>query len=133
MSDAKVGGDELGCECIVPVLSVRDLEASLRFYEGLLGFGRDWGGDEAHPQIASVSVAGHSIMLVRDSAPPATVWIGVADVAALHRRLVAQSAAILQPPTNQPWALEMRVADPDANVLWFGSDPLAEEERPYGT
>lgn len=31
---------------------------------------------------------------------------------------------VIQRPTNQPWALEMKIHDPDHNVLWFGSESL---------
>jgi uncharacterized glyoxalase superfamily protein PhnB len=122
------------CECIIPVLGVRDVAASLAFYEGVLGFTRDWGGqgDDAH--IASTSLDGKAIMLLRSPGlGKASVWIGIGNVLALHQKLVAQGVKIVQPPTNQPWALEMRAEDPDGHVLWFGCEPLPQSERPYGT
>ena len=61
-----------------------------------------------------------------DNVAPATVWIGIDDVAPLHDELLARGARILQPPTNRPWALEMRVADVDGHVLWFGSEPRSD-------
>ena len=51
------------------------------------------------------------------------MWLGVGNVAVLHDEYRQSGATILQPPTNFPWALEMRVEDVDGHVLRFGSDP----------
>ena len=44
----------------------------------------------------------------------------------LYRDLVARGVAVLMPPTDFPWALEIRVQDPDGNVLRFGSERQPE-------
>jgi hypothetical protein len=51
------------------------------------------------------------------------VWFGVGDVVPLHEEFRAKGADVLQPPTSYSWAYEMRVEDPDGNVLRFGSEP----------
>ena len=116
-------------ECVIPVLRVNDLAASLRFYGDMLGFTKDWGGDGDSPEIASVSRDGHAIMLCQgaNGQPGMWVWIGVEDVAPLYELFQARGVNILQPPTNRPWALEMKISDPDGHVLWFGSEPLADQ------
>jgi uncharacterized glyoxalase superfamily protein PhnB len=44
------------------------------------------------------------------------------DVDQLHAELRERHALIRQPPTNMPWGLrEMQVADPDGNVIRFGT------------
>ncbi len=53
----------------------------------------------------------------------AWAWIGVDDVEALHAEYRSRGVAISQPPTEYPWALEMRLEDPDGNVLRIGSEP----------
>ena len=53
----------------------------------------------------------------------AWVWLGVEDVEALHAEYQARGVTILEPPTDYPWALEMRIEDPDGNVLRIGSEP----------
>lgn len=40
------------------------------------------------------------------------------------------NARIREPPTSFPWALEIRVEDPDSSVLRFGSEPTADQ--PFG-
>jgi catechol 2,3-dioxygenase-like lactoylglutathione lyase family enzyme len=36
-------------ECIIPILSVKDLAASVRYYVDVLGFSLDWGDDDQSP------------------------------------------------------------------------------------
>jgi hypothetical protein len=56
------------------------------------------------------------------------VWVGVADVDALHESLKARGAIVRHPPSDYPWAREMQIADPDGNVLRLGSDPRVGAE-----
>jgi catechol 2,3-dioxygenase-like lactoylglutathione lyase family enzyme len=105
-----------------PILSVADLARSVRYYVDVLGFtNAPWGGDD----FTCVSRDGADIYLsAGDQGRPGTwVWIGVGDVELLHAEYMDKGAAILHPPENHPWALEMKVADPDGHVLRFGSDP----------
>ena len=37
---------------------------------------------------------------------------------------------VVQRPTNQTFALEMKIKDPDGNILWFGTEPL--KDVPFG-
>ena len=98
------------------------MQAALRFYVDTLGFqNAEWGSDD----FTSVSLGGGSLYLCLgdQGRGGAWVWIGVDDVRPLYEDLKARGVPILLPPTNFPWALEMRVADPDGNVLRFGSEP----------
>jgi catechol 2,3-dioxygenase-like lactoylglutathione lyase family enzyme len=113
---------QLKVECINPVLRVEDMQAALRFYVDVLGFQpADWGSDD----FTSVGRDGGSLYLSLgdQGRGGAWVWIGVDDVEPLYEDLKARGVPILLPPTNFDWALEMRVADPDGNVLRFGSEP----------
>ncbi|HUO27398.1 MAG TPA: glyoxalase superfamily protein [Candidatus Aquilonibacter sp.] len=105
-----------------PILRVENMEASLRFYVDLLGFKNvSWGTDD----FTSVSRDRAAIYLCRGDQGQgrAWVWIGVDDVEKLHGEYKARGVKIILPPTNYPWALEMRVEDPDGNVLRIGSEP----------
>ncbi|MCC7009730.1 MAG: VOC family protein [Acidobacteria bacterium] len=105
-----------------PILRVDDMARSIRYYEEALGFtNEEWSGDE----FACVTRDGASIYLaLGDQGHPGTwVWLGVGNVEALHREYQARGAFIVQPPEHFPWAVEMRVTDPDGHVLRFGSDP----------
>ncbi len=108
-----------------PILRVENMEASLRFYVGLLGFRNvAWGTEE----FTLINRDGAGIYLCRrgQGAGRAWIWIGVDDVAKLHEEFKQRGVEIRMPPTNYPWALEMHVEDPDGNVMRFGSDPRDE-------
>ncbi len=110
-------------ECIIPILRVNDLAASIRYYVEVPGFQTDW-GDETASETASVSRDGKAIMLCQgDQGQPGTwIWIGVDDIAPLYQQYLGRGAQFALPPTNYPWAYEMRVEDPDGHVLRFGSE-----------
>lgn len=115
-------------ECIVPILRVRSLKQSLRYYVDVLGFEPEWGAEEGST-MASVGRDGRSIMLCEGAQgqPGTWVWIGMEDILPLYQRLSGRGARIRQPPENRPWAYEMQVDDPDGHVLRFGSEPLPED------
>lgn len=105
-----------------PILRVENMEASLRFYVDQLGFRNAvWGTSE----FTSVNrdKAGIYLSQASQGQGKAWIWIGVEDVEKLLDEYKARGVRILMPPTNFPWALEMRIEDPDGNVIRFGSDP----------
>jgi uncharacterized glyoxalase superfamily protein PhnB len=108
-------------ESSTPILMVADMAASLRYYIDVLGFrNADWGTED----FTCVSRDRVGIYLCRGGhgQPGTWVWIGVEDVEALYEEYKASGARIRHPPQNYPWALEMKVNDPDGHVLRFGSD-----------
>ena len=109
-------------ECTIPVLPVRDLQSSLRFYTGTLEFKLDWGG-EPGSLICSVSKDGCHIMLSQFSSGSSGVWvwIGVEDDFLFHVSK-SRGVKVRQEPENHPWAYEMKFEDPDGNVLWLGTE-----------
>jgi catechol 2,3-dioxygenase-like lactoylglutathione lyase family enzyme len=105
-----------------PILRVENMQDSLEFYVGKLGFkNAPWGNDD----FTSVNRDLTGIYLCRggQGLGGAWLWIGVNDVEKLHHELRAHGVAIRMEPTNYPWALEMHVEDPDGNVIRFGSEP----------
>ena len=124
MGDGKpvVGG-------VNPILVVRDLEGALGYYTEKLGFRVEW----KHPDLFACVARGKTSLFLSvgdQGQPGAWVWMGTNDAVALHEEFVAAGAVIRQGPTNFEWALEIQVADPDGNVLRFGSDPIVG--APYG-
>jgi len=47
----------------------------------------------------------------------------VEDAEKLHQQYMDRGVKVPRPPTNDSWALEMHVEDPDGNVLRLGSEP----------
>jgi catechol 2,3-dioxygenase-like lactoylglutathione lyase family enzyme len=128
MSDANAcNASPTAVECIIPILGVKDLQASISFYVDVLGFKVDWNT----ATMASVSRDGRAIMLCEgDQGQPGTwIWIGVEDIEPLFEELVAKDVTIRQRPTNYRFAYEMRIEDPDGHVLRFGSEP--KRDRPF--
>src|SRR5688572_11072629 len=115
-------------EAIIPILNVRNLKASIRYYVATLGFALEWNWGEGD-QIASVSRDGKAIMLCQDGQGYAGtwLWIGVDDITPLFEEFSRKGATFLEGPTNYPWAFEMKIEDPDKHVLRFGSEPRREE------
>jgi len=108
-----------------PILRVENMEASLRFYVGVLGFANaNWGNDD----FTSVNRDSAGIYLCRggQGRGGAWVWLGVEDVEVIYRDLKARGVPIRMPPTNYSWALEIQIEDPDGNVLRLGSEPQPE-------
>jgi catechol 2,3-dioxygenase-like lactoylglutathione lyase family enzyme len=127
MPRSKNQSAHLRVERIDPILNVRSLKASLRFYREVLGFGVEWEADGA----ASVGRDDHAIMLIEGEQGRAGtwVWIGVEDIEPLYRDLVAKGVRLLLEPTNFSWAYELRIEDPDGHVLRFGSEPRADQPK----
>lgn len=87
-------------ECTIPVLPVRDLNCSIRFYTETLGFKLDWGGGEGSC-ICSVSMDGHCIMLSQSGGPGSGVWvwIGLEDDS-LFAQYRSRGVKVRQEPQN---------------------------------
>ena len=105
----------------IPILRVRRLRESVRWFCEVLGFSVDWSA----PLMASVSCDGSAVMLCEDGQGHlgGWVWFGVEDAAPLFEACHARGADVVMRPTNFSWAYEFRLRDPDGNVLRFGSDP----------
>jgi catechol 2,3-dioxygenase-like lactoylglutathione lyase family enzyme len=109
--------------CAVPIFNTHNLERSLRYYRDVLGFKIDWKyGDP--PDFASVS-RGHGVLFLSEGGqgtPGAWTMMFTPDVDKLYKEIVARKAIIRMPPKNMPWRVrEMHVADPDGNVMRFGT------------
>ncbi len=114
-------------ENISPILNVKNLAASIKYYEDVLGFQRaDWVTDDAI--FGFVLRDGFGIYLSQQSQghPGTWLWIGFEDVDPLYEEYKAAGAKIVMEPTNFDWAWEMRVEDLDGHVIRFGSEPKTE-------
>lgn len=113
-------GAELSCPR--PILNIRNLQASQRYYRNALGFKLDWEHGEP-PDFASVSRGDTVIFLCQGCQGGGAAWMAlfIEDVDALYKELVGRGALIKSPPANMPWRLrEMQVADPDGNIMRIG-------------
>ena len=115
---------------VVPILLVRDVAASARWFEVRLGFATDFLYGEP-PFYGSVSRDGVRMHL-RFVREPAFAGIAareesliaasfeVSDVRALFDEIAGRSAEIAQPLVSQEWGgTDFHVRDPDGNVVSF--------------
>jgi catechol 2,3-dioxygenase-like lactoylglutathione lyase family enzyme len=119
---AESSGKRVRFEGSQPILRVDNMEASLRFYVGVLGFENARWGNEAFTSVRRDRAALY-LCQGGQGRGGTWVWIGVEDVEQLHEELKSRGVTVRLPPTNYPWALEMQIEDPDGNVLRLGSDP----------
>jgi catechol 2,3-dioxygenase-like lactoylglutathione lyase family enzyme len=112
-----------------PILRVRDMSTSLRYYVDVLGFkNAHWGTNEFTCVTREVH-AGIYLCQGGQGQPGTWVWIGAEDVEALYQEYKASGAKFRHPSQNYPWAYEMKIEDPDDHVLRFGSEPRSD--RPF--
>ncbi len=108
-------------------LGVRDVAASIKFYEKALGFTvlHTMGEPPTFAMIANEDT-GLGLGQVDDPAVAAFAgcYFDVEGVEELHDRCVAVGATITNPLTHQPWGnYDFVVADPDGHQLAFGEVP----------
>ena len=104
---------------------VRDLSASIAFYEKTLGLALQHGAPEhgyasfaAGPVSLGLAVPGpeQDELLGRHTG----VGFAVDDLEAEHARLVAEGVTFTMPPSRQPWGGFMALfADPDGNLYYL--------------
>ena len=108
------------------IVSVEDLDRSLRLYRDALGLTEMYLRDEL--AMLRVPPAGPEVML--HQRPPAAGLASVAvgytvdDVDAATLAAVAAGATLVDPPVDEPWGERQSVlTDPDGNVVCLVSPP----------
>ena len=117
-------GTDAKVECIIPILNVKNLAASMEYYVNVLGFKMEWDWGDP-PDVGSVERDDFSIMLVEDGQghPGTWLWMGVEDAEQYYEEYKMSGAKIREHPVNYPWAYEFRVEDLDGHVIRIGSGP----------
>ncbi|MDA0196643.1 MAG: glyoxalase superfamily protein [Bacteroidetes bacterium] len=108
-------------ETVIPILNVKDIDVSMKYYIEVLGFKKDWSSIE----LAQVSRDGFGIMFrQKPEGSSQEIWIGLHELDLFYKELLQSEAIILQKPENNPWAYDMKIKDIDENILWFGTEPM---------
>ena len=117
-------------ECIIPILNVKNLAASMDYYVNVLGFRVEWDWGDP-PDVGSVERDNFSIMLVEagQGHPGTWIWMGVEDAEQYYEEYKLSGAKIHEHPVNYPWAYEFRVEDLDGHVIRIGSGPKEDEHH----
>ncbi len=109
--------------CARPIVRVENLKASQAYYRDKLGFKVDWDHGDP-PTFGAVSRSELVLFQCEQCQGGAGAWTMtfMSNIDAYHEELKKRGAIIQMPPTDMPWGLrEMHVADPDGNVIRFGS------------
>lgn len=122
-----------------PKLTVRDIEASVRWYAAL-GFEHVFTMSDAfgRPQLVHLRRARYAdVLLVPGSGPAAngrdrgvslTFALETDEVASLAERARSLGSQVLAEPRVQPWnARDVSIADPDGHHLIFSFGPIDKE------
>jgi catechol 2,3-dioxygenase-like lactoylglutathione lyase family enzyme len=105
----------------VPILNVRDVEASIAYYTEQLAFTDSWRWGSP-PGFGGVSRDQVQVFFCKDCQGGPGTWLSiwVDDVDALHDEIAARGADVRQPPTSFEWGVrELNVADPDGHRIRF--------------
>jgi lactoylglutathione lyase len=108
---------------IFPILTARDLSASLRFYRDLIGGTVDYQfPPEGEPAFVTLRIGSSTLGLGGQDEPGdltndrITLWLYAADCDAAVGRLRDAGVPIVREPADQPWGERMAiVTDPDGN------------------
>lgn len=110
------------------LLSPRDLERSLRFYEETLGLAvyREWGRGRERGVV--FFLGGGLLEVSGTPVGPASgavrLFLQVRDLRAVRERLATRGVPVEEEPTVRPWGLfEMVARDPDGLALVFVEVP----------
>ena len=107
-----------------PILSVRDLPATRRFYEQL-GFTQTYQfPPEGEPGFVTMECGSSSIGIgAGDDDDRFAYWVYVDDVDATLERLRVAGAPVVAEPEDQPWGERVaRTRDPDGNLVYLGAE-----------
>ncbi len=116
-----------------PILCVRDVPASTRYFCEKLGFDRSWAFPDDSPIIAQVGRNGLDLILDSESSIPRAATPSVlsmslhdpASLGALYRDFSSRGALTQGPPSAVSWqegVFQLEVHDLDGNVLLFWGD-----------
>ncbi len=121
-------------EIVVPILTVKDMTASMEYYVTKLGFEKKWEWGNP-PDFACVRRQQVELFLSLNPQGGPRAWLAVfvQDVDALYETYKKAGAIIRKPPTDYPWGMrEMTVEDIDGNSFRMGGDGGGENRSDHG-
>ena len=106
-------------------LQVRDLAASVRFYQDVFGFQ----AEDRNPPGATVFRTRPIALALREPLRPLpetgplgigmALWVACDDADAFHHQIVERGGTVLSPPANGPFGRFFVASDPDGYAITF--------------
>ena len=118
-------------ECVIPILNVKDIRASMDYYVQKLGFEKKWDWGDP-PDFGCVGRGKIEIFLCQGGQGQPGTWMSIFidDVDALYEEYKKSGATIVNPPTNYPWQMrEMLVEDLDGHRFRLGGEATGPAEQ----
>ena len=112
-----------------PILEVSDVDASLGFYVGLLGFTEEFSfpGEDGKPVFASLELDDGTKLAIggpKENVETGSVaiWLYTDDVDAEFERLAGAGVKVITEPEDRPWGeRQASLADPDGYTVHIGA------------
>jgi predicted enzyme related to lactoylglutathione lyase len=112
---------------MTPLLLVADIERSVAFYAGKLGFAEDFRYEDFY---CGIIKDGFSIHLKLGNVSPeqtkskrlnqdVDIIFSVDRIESLYDALLTENMEVVQPLRNMPYGREFYIADPDGNLIAF--------------
>ncbi len=107
-------------ENIIPILNVKDLSQSVKYYEKALGFSTKWGADG----FVCVVRDGWNLYLSEGDQGQSGMWLwmGLEDIDLMYQECQSRGATITSELNTNDWGREFRVEDPDGHIIRFGGE-----------
>ncbi len=108
---------------VAAILPVRNMAASVAFYERLGFVGRPYEDGTSYVFMSRNEVNFHLNLLETPewTFNPMGVYFYVSDVDVFYDEVIAAAVTALEAPQDKPWRMrEFAVSDPDATLLRFG-------------
>lgn len=118
-------------ECAIPILNVKNLQASMNYYVEKLGFEKKWDWGEP-PDFGCVGRGKIEIFLCEGCQGQPGMWMSIflEDVDALYEEYKKSGATIIDPPTNYPWRTrEMLIEDLDGHRFRMSGESTAPADQ----
>ncbi|TDK25176.1 hypothetical protein E2F48_07755 [Arthrobacter crusticola] len=120
-----------------PILSTRDLERLVSFYESAFDAERTYGypGPDGNDVFVSLRVGGATVAIAADEVPTAAadriaLWFYVDDADSAYEQALRAGGQPVRAPADMPWGERVAsIKDPDGFLISMGAEKRSSQHR----
>ena len=120
-----------------PILSTRDLERLVSFYESAFDAERTYGypGPDGNDVFVSLRVGGATVAIAADEVPTAAadriaLWFYVDDADSAYEQALRAGGQAVRGPADMPWGERVAsIKDPDGFLISMGAEKRSSQHR----